>query len=74
MNRAIKEATVQRYHYDCHEQLRIHLGDFVAAYNFAKRLKTLSSLTTYELICKCCQNEPERFTLNPIPQMPGLNT
>ena len=41
MNRTIKEATVKRYHYDSHAQLRQHLGDFVAAYNFAHRLKTL---------------------------------
>jgi transposase InsO family protein len=34
MNRTIKEATVQRYHYDSHEQLERHLDDFVTAYNF----------------------------------------
>ena len=72
MNRTIKEATVQRYHYDSHNQLRDHLSDFVAAYNFAKRLKTLGGLTAYEFICKSWQKEPNRFTLNPIHQMPGL--
>jgi transposase InsO family protein len=36
MNRTIKEATVNRYHYDSHNQLKTHLDDFVAAYNFAK--------------------------------------
>jgi hypothetical protein len=25
-------------------------------------------------ICKCWQKEPDRFTLDPIHQMPGLNT
>jgi transposase InsO family protein len=74
MNRTIKEATVQRYHYDDHQQLRQHLGDFVAAYNFGRRLKTLKGLTPYEFICKAWQTEPERFVLNPIHQMPGLNT
>ena len=29
MNRTIKEATVKRYHYDNHEQLRTHLADFI---------------------------------------------
>jgi hypothetical protein len=53
MNRTIKEATVHRYHYDSHSQLRTHLSDFVAAYNFTKRLKTLGGLTAYEFICKC---------------------
>jgi transposase InsO family protein len=74
MNRTIKDATVKRYHYDSHEQLRSHLGDFVSAYNFARRLKTLSGLTPYEFICKIGTSEPERFRLNPTHQMPGLNT
>jgi transposase-like protein len=74
MNRTIKEATVKRFHYDDHDQLRRHLADFVMAYNFGRRLKTLKGLTPYEHICKCWTNEPERFTLNPIHQMPGLNT
>lgn len=74
MNRTIKEATVKRYHYDSHEQLRGHLSDFLDAYNFARRLKTLSGLTPYEYICKIWTTEPDRFILNPIHQMPGLNT
>ena len=74
MNRTIKEATVKRFHYDDHDQLRRHLADFVLAYNFGRRLKTLKGLTPYEHICKCWTNEPERFTLNPTHQMPGLNT
>jgi hypothetical protein len=41
MNRTIKDATVKRYHYDDHNQLRRHLADFVDAYNFGRRLKTL---------------------------------
>jgi len=52
----------------------MHLGDFIAAYNFAKRLKTLAGLTAYEFICKYRQNEPDRFTLDPTHPMPGLNT
>lgn len=74
MNRTIKEATVKRYHYDSHDQLRRHLGDFVSAYNFARRLKTLRGLTPYEFIYRAWTSEPERFSLNPIHQMPGLNT
>jgi len=73
MNRTIKEATVQRFHYVTHDQLRTHLADFVAAYNFARRLKTLKGLTPYEFICKTWAIEPQRFTLNPLHQMPGLN-
>jgi len=74
MNRTIKEATVNRYHYDDHNQLRQHLSDFVDAYNFGRRLKTLKGLTPYEFICKCWTSEPKRFTINPLQQMPGLNT
>jgi transposase InsO family protein len=73
MNRTIKEATVKRYHYDCHQQFEAHLGNFVSAYDFGRRLKTLKGLTPYEFICKIWTNEPERFSLNPIHQMPGLN-
>ncbi|MEP9357133.1 IS481 family transposase [Xanthobacter sp. DSM 24535] len=73
MNRTIKDATVKRYHYDDHAQLERHLADFVAAYNFGRRLKTLKGLTPYEFICKCWTSEPERFILDPIQQMPGLN-
>lgn len=31
MNRTIKKATVKRYHYDNHDQLRAHLADFMVA-------------------------------------------
>lgn len=74
MNRTIKDATVKRFHYDSHEQLRSHLSDFIDAYNFARRLKTLKGLTPYEYICKQWTSKPERFKLDPIHQMPGLNT
>jgi transposase InsO family protein len=73
MNRTLKEATVKRYYYETHDQLRSHLADFVTAYNFARRLKTLKGLTPYEYICKIWSKEPKRFTLDPTHQMPGLN-
>lgn len=47
-----------------------HLADFVAAYNFGRRLKTLKGLTPYEFPA----SQPQSFTLNPLHQMPGLNT
>lgn len=58
MNRTIKEATLKRFHYKSHEQLRTHLADFMAACNFAGRLKTLSGLTPYEYITKIWTAEP----------------
>ena len=65
MNRTIKDATVKRFYYDSHDQLRQHLIDFVAAYNFARRLKTLRGLTPYEAICKAWTDEPFRFMHDP---------
>lgn len=64
MNRTIKEATVKRYHYDSHAQLTAHLHDFINAYNYGRRLKTLRGLTPYEHICKCWTTDPGRFTSN----------
>ena len=73
MNRTITEATVQRFYYATHDQLRTRLTDFVAAYNFGRRLKTLKGLTPYKFICKRWTLEPKRFRVNPLHQMPGLN-
>ena len=87
MNRTIKEGeagqktirgivfprNVKRFHYDDHDQLRNHLANFISAYNFGRRLKTLKGLTTYEFICKYWTSELQRFTLNPFHQMLGLN-
>ncbi|MEM6388378.1 MAG: IS481 family transposase, partial [Pseudomonadota bacterium] len=54
--------------------LHSHLSGFLNAYNFARRLKTLSGLTPYEYICKKWTAEPDRFILNPIHKIPGLNS
>jgi hypothetical protein len=74
MNRTIKEATVRRYHYDSHEQLRVHLQLFVDAYNYARRLKTLRGLTPAEFIHQVWTKEPKRFRLNPLHHTPGPYT
>ena len=74
MNRTIEQATVKRYHCNNHDQLRRHLCDFLNAYDYARRLKTLSGLTPYQYICKTWTSEPDRFTFNPINQMPELTT
>ena len=65
MNRTLKEATVKRYHYGSHAELREHLAAFVLAYNHAKRLKTLRGLTPYEFICREWQRHPDRFHRDP---------
>ena len=61
MNRTLKEATVKRYYYDIHDQLKLHLGQFLNAYNFARRLKALKGLTPCEFIAKIWKREPQRF-------------
>jgi len=46
------------------DQLKAHLTDFLRAYNFARRLKTLKGLPPYEYLCKLWTQTPDRFTLN----------
>ena len=71
MNRTIKDATVKRYFYETHDQLRVHLRDFVDAYNFARRLKTLRGLTPYEFVCKAWTSEPQRIQTQSAPANAG---
>ena len=74
MNRTLKEATVRRYFYDTHEQLRTHLRAFVEAYNYGKRLKTLKGLTPFEFIASCWTDQPNRFRKSPFHHSAGLNS
>ncbi|CUH44685.1 hypothetical protein RUM4293_03591 [Ruegeria atlantica] len=73
INRTIKEATVKLYQYGSQDQLRTHLGDFMAAGNLARIHKTLSSLTPFEFTCKIWTSGPDRLTIDPSHQMPGQN-
>lgn len=70
MNRTIKDAAVKRFYYESHDQLRRHLADFVAAYNFTRRLKDLK---LHEAICQYSTSQPKCFRLNSLQLMPGLN-
>jgi len=72
MNLHLKEATVKSFHYDNHEQLKMHLQAFIDAYNFAHRLKTLKELTPNEGICKIYQNQPQLFKENQYQKYTGL--
>ena len=65
MNRTIKEATVNRYYYQTSQELQIHLDTFIAAYNFAKRLKTIHRSTPYEFIVKSWAETPALFHSDP---------
>jgi len=74
MNRTLKEATVSRYHYTSEQQLRKHLDTFVAAYNYAKRLRALQGLTPYEYVQSIWTKQPELFNVPPNPFIPGPYT
>ena len=65
MSRTIKKATVKRCHYDTHSQLEMHPSDFIAACDYARRLKTLQGLTPLEDIRKIRTNEPVCVNVNP---------
>lgn len=70
----LKEATVKRYHYNSHDELKLHMQAFLMAYNFAKRLKTLKGFTPYEYICKIWSEDPDKFIINPHHHTVGLNS
>ena len=72
INRTIKEATVQRYHYQTTNELNEHLQAFLLAYNHARRLKTLRGLTPHEFVCAQWQNNPTSFTRDPAHLTLGL--
>lgn len=38
----------------------MHLADFMAVYDFARRLETLSGLTPYDYVAKIWTSEPNR--------------
>jgi hypothetical protein len=65
MNRTLKGATVRRYHYGSHDELRRHLQLFLGADNHARRLKTLGRLTPREFIRKAWAEQSSRFTSDP---------
>ena len=71
MNRTIKEATIYKYHYESHDQLKRHLHAFILMYNSIKRLK---GKTPYEFIVSEWQRDKTLFKKNPNQKKLGLNT
>lgn len=72
LNRTVKEATVQLYHYPTNQELNAHLQRFLQAYNGGKRLKKLRGLTPYQFICAEYKKNPTIFTRDPGNVFPGL--
>ena len=74
MNRTIKGATVGRYHYGSHDELKKHLHAFLMAYNLASRLKSLKEKSPYDFIRAICVTDPESFIIDLNHFAIGLNT
>lgn len=74
MDRTLKEATAQRFHYQTTQELNEHLPAFLLAYSHAKRLKTLRGLTPQEFVCAEWQKSPVNFTKDPTHLTLGLYT
>lgn len=74
MNRTIKEAIVDRYHYANHDELKKHLHTFLMAYNLASRLKALKGKSPYDFIRAIWTTETERLILTQQTLNIGLNT
>jgi len=74
MNRTLKEATVNNFHYASHDELKLHLHSYLMAYNFAKRLKAIKGSTPWQFVLNQWKCHPEYFILNPNHFLLGLNT
>ena len=74
MNRTLKDATVKRFHYNSHEQLRHHLCNFIEVSNYALQRKILIGLTPYEFTWKRWTAEPDQIVISKIHQMSGLKS
>ena len=65
MNRTLKDATVNNFHYASHDELKKDLHAYLMAYNFAKRLKAIKGKTPWQFILNQWNIHPEYFILNP---------
>jgi hypothetical protein len=71
MNRTIKGRNRQTLLLRHARPAESHLRDFVDAYNFARRLKTLRGPTPYEFIYKTWTSQPDRFKVSPLQAIAG---
>ena len=60
MNRTLKKATAKRYHFGTHAQLKEYVLAFPIGYNFAKRLKIIRRVKSYEYVCKISTKQPSQ--------------
>ena len=74
MNRTLKDATVNKFYYASHDQLKQHLHAFLMVYNFAKRLKAIKGYTPWQFILNHWTINPKYFIINPNHFLLGLNS
>jgi transposase InsO family protein len=74
MVRTVKDATVHAFHYATIPELRRHVAVWLAAYNFAKQLRTLRWRTPMEAIAAVWQQKPHLFLRSPVHFNPGPYT
>lgn len=65
MVRTLKQATVRAFHYDGIRELRRHVADYLANYNFAKHLKALQWRTPVETLEALWASRPKLFRESP---------
>ena len=73
MNRTIKDATVKRDFYETHDQLRAHLQNFVAPI-ISREDSRPSRPHSVRVRLQSLDLRAAKIKLNPLQQMPGLNT
>ena len=71
MNRTVKEATIEAFHYPDLEALKAHVLSFVAADNFAEHLKRLRWRTPFQAVCDAWTRDPAPFRIDPRHLIPG---
>ena len=77
MNRTVKDAAAKAFHYETTQALPARVlafvrPRFVAACNFAKRLKMLRWRTPFQAICDAWKQDPAAFKINPHHLATGL--
>jgi hypothetical protein len=73
MNRTLKEATVNIFTYQTHQELEQHLHAYLTTYNFVKRLRALKGNSPWQFILDSWTKNPQYFNINPNLFFPGPN-
>jgi hypothetical protein len=74
MNRTVKEATIETFHYPSLASLKAHVLAFASAYDFAEHLRALRWKTPFGAVCQAWATTPDIFKLDPRHLTQGPNT